>query len=273
MKFQLILLALVFLISCQNNRSTQNKTQEKVIQLKVAAWNVEYSKNANAAEIGEALKPFDFDVVCFSEAPGGNWTKKVGETMGLNYVVVGRYSTAGHADKYKTIASRTPLYDYDEVLMADTLHTATKAKTKIEGIEISVYAVHFPFGWRDQAHIDETTNKIFTFTDYLKKNQSNEIPVVAGDFNFIPSNEDSTSMYYEMFVDLGMDVTWNSLGVDCRNNNTYNAFKPEDQGSGEVIDHIIYDTSEMKVIDGQIIELEKPLSDHKPVWALLEVKH
>ncbi|MBK6281784.1 MAG: hypothetical protein IPF54_03140 [Draconibacterium sp.] len=50
--------------------------------------------------------------------------------QGLNYVVVGRYSTAGHADKYKTIASRTPLYDYDEVLMADTLHTATKAKTK-----------------------------------------------------------------------------------------------------------------------------------------------
>lgn len=32
-------------------------------------------------------------------------------------------------------------------------------------------------------------------------------------------------------------------------------------------------TAKMQVIDGQIIELEKPLSDHKPVWALLEVKH
>ncbi len=269
--FSIFIFLLIF--SCSNTTSNKKSNSSNSVQLKIAAWNVEYSKNASAAEIGEALKPFDFDVVCFSEAPGGNWTKEVGETMGLNYVVVGKYSTAGHADKYKTIASRTPLYDYEEVLMADTLHTATKAKTKIEGIEISVYAVHFPFGWRDQAHIDETTNKIFTFTDYLKKNQSNEIQVVAGDLNFIPSNEDSTSMYYEMFVDLGMDVTWNSLGVDCRKNNTYNAFKPEDQGSGEVIDHIIYDTSEMKVIDGQIIELEKPLSDHKPVWALLEVKN
>lgn len=109
MRFQLIFLVLVFLISCQNKRSTQNKTPEKVTQLKIAAWNVEYSSNATAAEIGEALNPFNFDVVCFSEAPGGDWTKQVGEVMGLEYIVVGKYSTAGHVDKYKTIASRTPL--------------------------------------------------------------------------------------------------------------------------------------------------------------------
>jgi maltose 6'-phosphate phosphatase len=123
--------------------------------------------------------------------------------MGLNYFSVGKYSTAGHQDKYKTIASRTPLYDFEEVLMADTLHTATKAKTKINNTEISVYAVHFPFGWRDQAHIDETTNKIVTFVEYLRQRQNEEISVIAGDFNFIPSNADSTSMYYGMFVDIG----------------------------------------------------------------------
>jgi len=270
MKTILSIFVFLLIFSCTNTSNNKKSNSGNLVQLKIAAWNVEYSKNASAAEIGEALKPFGFDVVCFSEAPGGNWTKKVGATMGLNYVVVGKYSTAGHEDKYKTIASRTPLYDYEEVLMADTLHTATKAKTKIEGIEISVYAVHFPFGWRDQAHIDETTNKIFTFADYLKKNQSKELQVVAGDFNFIPSNEDSTSMYYEKFVEIGMDAAWKSLGMDCRKYNTYDALKPEDQGSGEVIDHIIYDISKMKVLDGQIIELEKPLSDHKPVWALLE---
>lgn len=257
-----------------NTTSHNKKTSSKnLVQLKIAAWNVECSKNASAAQIGGALKHFNFDLVCFSEAPGGNWTKEVSETMGLNYVVVGKYSTAGHADKYKTIASCTPLYDYEEVLMADTLHTATKAKTKIEGIEISVYAVHFPFGWRDQAHIDETTNKIFAFADFLKKNQSNEIPVVAGDFNFIPSNEDVTSMYYQKFVELGMDVSWNSLGLDCGKHNTYDAFKPEDHGNGEVIDHIMFDTTKVKVLDGQIIELEKPLSDHKPIFAVLQLNH
>jgi exonuclease III len=258
--------------SCQNKPDTNKVKQENAGQLKVAAWNVEYSTHASAVEIGEALKPFDFDVVCFSEAPGGSWTKEVGSVMGLNYVVIGKYSTAGHVDKYKTIASRTPLYDFEEVLMADTLHTATKVKTKIGETEISIYAVHFPFGWRDQAHIDETTNKIATFVEYLKKKQKDEIAVVAGDFNFIPTNADSTSIYYEMFLEMGIDATWNSLGIDCTKLNTYNAFKPADEGSGEVIDHIMFNTEKMKVLDGQIIELEKPLSDHKPVWALLQVK-
>jgi exonuclease III len=156
--------------------------------------------------------------------------------------------------------------------MADTLHTATKVKTKINNNEFSVYAVHFPFGWRDQAHIDETTNKISTFIEYLKTNQSNEIAIVAGDFNFIPSNADSTSMYYEMFVDIRMDVTWKDLGIDCTKHNTWNAMDLKDEGSGEVIDHVIFNCKKLKVSGGHIIEMEKPLSDHKPVWALLEVK-
>ncbi|HCY43522.1 MAG TPA: hypothetical protein DHV48_19665, partial [Prolixibacteraceae bacterium] len=121
-KMKTILSIFVFLVifSCTNTSSNKKSNSGNSVQLKIAAWNVEYSKNASAAEIGEVLKPFGFDVVCFSEAPGGNWTKEVGETMGLNYVIVGKYSTAGHEDKYKTIASRTPLYDYEEVLMADT---------------------------------------------------------------------------------------------------------------------------------------------------------
>jgi exonuclease III len=263
---------LVLLFSCANTTSNKKTTKEDLTQLKVAAWNVEYSKNASATEIGEALKPFNFDVVCFSEAPGGDWTKEVGSVLGLNYVVVGKFSTAGHVDKYKTIASKTPLYDYEEVLMADTLHTATKAKTKINNNEISIYAVHFPFGWRDQAHIDETTNKIATFVDYLEQRQKDEIAIVAGDFNFIPSNSEKKNMYYEMFVNIGLDVAWKELGIDCTKLNTCDAFKPEDNGNGEVIDHVMYNPSKMKAMDGQIIEMEKPLSDHKPVWALLQLK-
>lgn len=159
----------------ENKLSENTERQTSLTKLKVAAYNVEYSMNATAIEIGEALKPFDFDVVCFSEAPGGDWTKRVGSAMGLNYVLVGKYSTAGHVDKYKTIASRTPLYKTEEVLMADTLHTVTKAKTKINNTEVSIYAVHFPFGWRDQAHIDETTNKIVTFVEYLKESKKQKL--------------------------------------------------------------------------------------------------
>jgi len=272
MKTLFFLIGILLFFSCSNTQSDKNKKQEDSTQVKVAAYNVEYSKNASATEIGEALKSYDFDVVCFSEAPGKNWTAEVGKVLGLNYIVVGKYSTAGHDDKYKTIASRTPLYDIEEILMADTLHTATKAKTKIGNTEISIYSVHFPFGWRDQAHIDETTNKIFTFINYLKSKQKEEIAIVAGDFNFIPINADSINIYHEMFINIGLDVSWKELGIDCTKHNTYNALVPEDDGNGEVIDHVMYNPAKMKAVDGQILEMEKLLSDHKAVWVLLEVK-
>ncbi|MEC9095209.1 MAG: hypothetical protein VX776_01180, partial [Planctomycetota bacterium] len=47
---------------------------------------------------------------------------------------------------------------------------------------------------------------------------------------------------------------------------TYNAQDPEK--SLGVIDHILYNNlSGGQAKGGGIIELEKPLSDHKPVWA------
>jgi len=268
LKTCLFVASMLLLISCSNKRAeTQKSVQEGPIQIKVAAYNVEYSKRGSAREIGEALKPYQFDIVCFSEAPGGSWTKEVGAVMGLNHVIVGKYSTAGHKDKYKTIASRTPLTKYEEVLMADTLHTATRALTTIGGKEIAVYSVHFPFGWRDQAHIDETTGKVTAFVNYLKEKQPDETSIVMGDFNFVLSQKKYKSPYYEMFLDIGMDASWRDLQIDVTPLGTMIDFKPSEQG--EVIDHIMYSTKKVKALDGQIIDMEKPLSDHKPVWAKL----
>jgi len=266
-------IGILLMLSCNSKQSAKNEQQlESPIQLKVAAYNVEVSRNASAKEIGIALKSYDFDVVCFSEAPGGDWTKEVAGVMGLTYVTVGKYTTAGHEDKYKTIASRTPLYGVDEILMADTLHTVTKAMTKISDKEIGIYSVHFPFGWRDQTHIDETTGKVTAFVDYLKKLHGEEVPVVMGDFNFIPTNPEKISPYHELFVDLGLDVHWKGLGIDATKINTHNALKPEDEGNGKVIDHVMYEAASWKVLDGGIVEMERQLSDHKAVWVLLEFK-
>ncbi len=269
----LTLVLVAFLVFSCGNKTTQKQIKkENATQIKIAAYNVEFSKNASATEIGEALKGYDFDVVCFSEAPGGDWTKEVGSVMNLNHIIVGRYSTAGHIDKYKTIASRFPLYDYEEVLMADTLHSATRAKMKMNNTEFVIYSVHFPFATRGQAHFAETNNKIQTFVNYLKERQNKELSVVAGDFNFIPTNADTVIQYHKMFIDIGLDVSWKALGIDCTKLNTYNALKSEDDESGKVIDHVMYNTAKMKAVDGNIIEMEKHLSDHKPVWALLELK-
>src|SRR5690554_6435125 len=107
----LILLSYLFLTSCINRTDRQAEvTSKDLIQLKVAAYNVEFSKTGSAQEIGEALKPYNFDIVAFSEVPIGDWTTNAAKVMGMDYVFGGRYSTVGHKDKYKSIASRTPLY-------------------------------------------------------------------------------------------------------------------------------------------------------------------
>jgi endonuclease/exonuclease/phosphatase family metal-dependent hydrolase len=266
-----LILGVYLLVSCQPKPATESTTNTAPLQLKVAAYNVEYSKNATAEEIGAAFKPHGFDIVAFSEAPGGDWTKRVANAMGMEHVVVGKYSTAGHDDKYKTIASKTPLYGYEEILMADTLHTVTKALTKLRDIEVEIHAVHFPFGWRDQAHIDETTNKIVTYVNEVKQSAS-DFAILMGDFNFIPTNADSLNQYHELFKEIGFDVHWKDLGIDPRTINTFNALNPEDEGNGDVIDHIMFSPEKAKALDGGVFELERPLSDHKPVWAWLEVR-
>lgn len=272
MRLLILVIIAILSFSCGNKSVHNPHKEEKTIQVKVAAYNVEFSKNASAIEIGKALKGYNFDVICFSEAPGGSWTKEVGELMGLDHIVVGKYSTAGHKDKYKTIASRNPLYDYEEVLMADTLHSATRAKMKFNNTEVVIYSVHFPFATKGQSHFEETNNKIQTFANYLKGKQKIELSIVAGDFNFIPTNTQTVNQYHKMFTDIGLDVSWNELDIDCTKLNTYNALRPEENGSGKVIDHIMYNTTKIRAMDGTILEMDKHLSDHKLVWAMLEVK-
>ena len=64
----------------------------------------------------------------------------------------------------------------------------------------------------------------------------------------------------------GYRPTWNDLKIDLTKEFTYNAQNPEKNAG--VIDHILYSTLPgAEATDGGIIEMEKPLSDHKPIWA------
>jgi maltose 6'-phosphate phosphatase len=273
-KIGLAILLFCLILATFSVVSSCAQKKKESLKLKVAAYNVLYSKLGTATEIGEKLKSYNFDIVCFSEAPGGSWTAEVAKAMGLDHVIVGRYSTAGHEDKYKTIASKTPLTNYEEVLMADTLHTVTRATTTIEGHNIAVYSVHFPFGWRDQAHIDETTGKVTAFVDYLKERQSDELSIAMGDFNFLLSTETYNSQYYEMFEDIGLKASWRDLETDVTElSSMYDEPSEQDTtGRGGVIDHILYPANRVVALEGEIMEMDKPLSDHKPVWVLLEIK-
>ena len=64
----------------------------------------------------------------------------------------------------------------------------------------------------------------------------------------------------------GWKPTWRDLKIDLAGKFTWNAVDPKKNGG--VIDHILYNkASGAKATEGAIIELSKPLADHKPVWA------
>ena len=85
--------------------------------------------------------------------------------------------------------------------------------------------------------------------------------IVVGDYN---NNIGDDAM--KTIEAAGYRPTWNDLTIDLSKEFTYNAQDPKNQLG--VIDHILYNNlSGAHAKQGGIIELDKPLSDHKPVWA------
>lgn len=231
---------------------------ETTAAVRVATYNVEYGKNASPEEIGAMLTPFELDLIGFCEAPDGDWTSRVGAVMGMEYTYVGAISSANHTDKFKSILSRTPLEDTQEI----TMHTgavwnpasAVRAVTTIRGVTLAFYSLHI-------AASDGKTGHAPELAKHLTANETAKRVILVGDFNN-RVGEDAIDTIRRA----GMQLTWTDLAMDVASRYTYNALKPEINGG--VIDHIFYNTaSGGKATAGDIIEREKPLSDHKPVWA------
>lgn len=232
------------------------------IHVRVAAYNVEFGKNATPEEIGKMFKPYNLDIIGFNEVPDGDWTTRVGKVVGMKHTYVGKISSANHKDKYKSILSRTPLQSTVEhdltVQRRRSWNPASvvQAITQIDGIPISFYSLHIC----RSTDSDKTGHANRLANEVLPKDKTDRI-IVLGDFN----NEMGDNAL-QAIEKAGMRATWEDLKIDVSKEFTYNALDPK-KNSG-VIDHIFYNNlPRTKVIDGGIIELKKPLSDHKPVWA------
>ena len=235
----------------------------KSIHVRVAAYNVEFGENAAPEEIGKMFKPYELDIIGFNEVPEGDWTTRVGKVLGMSYSYVGKISSANHKDKYKSVLSRTPLQDTVEHELSVERRrswnpaSVVSATTKIDGVTVALYSLHIcrSKDSHNAGHAYRLAKQV------LPKEKTNRV-IVLGDFN---NNMGDTAM--KMLEASGYKPTWKDLKVDVSKEFTYNALKPEQPNAG-VIDHIFYNNlPRTKVIDGGIIELKKPLSDHKPVWA------
>ena len=262
MKIRLILSILTF-AWCGMGTSLNASESDKAIHVRVAAYNVEFGKNATPEEIGRMFKPYNLDIIGFNEVPNGDWTARVGKVVGMKHTYVGKISFANHKDKYKSILSRTPLQSTVEhdltVQRRRSWNPASvvQAITQINGIPISFYSLHIC----RSTDSDKTGHAYRLANEILPKDKTDRI-IVLGDFN-----NEMGDVAMNMLEASGLRPTWKDLKIDVSKEFTYNALKPEQPNSG-VIDHIFYSTkSKAKVAEGGIIELKKPLSDHKPVWA------
>lgn len=231
---------------------------EDVVPVNVATYNVEFGKNASPEQIGEMFKPYELDLIGFCEAPEGDWTSRVGKVLDMKYAYVGKVSSANHKDKYKTILSRTPLELTEEFTLTAEQGwnpaSVVKAETTIRGIRIAFYSLHICASGKDDGHAHLLSTQILP-------NEKTKRIIVVGDFNNKITDPAITTI-----MDSGMTPTWKDLKLDLTRQFTWNVLNPE-QNAG-VIDHIFYNASSgARAIDGGIIELEKPLSDHKPIWA------
>ena len=233
---------------------------DKPVHVRVAAYNVEFGKNASPEEIGKMFKPYDLDMIGFNEVPDGDWTARVGKVLGMKHDYVGKISSANHKDKYKSILSRTPLQSTVEhaltVQRSRSWNPASvvQAVTQIEGIPVSFYSLHICRSTDSQ----KTGHAYRLVNEVLPKDKTDRI-ILLGDFN-----NEMGDHALQAIEKAGMRATWKDLKIDVSKKFTYNALDPKKNHG--VIDHIFY-SAKSKMTEGGIIELKKALSDHKPVWA------
>lgn len=253
--------------------------------VRIASYNVLFGNWGTPRRIGEMFRPHNFDIIGFSEVPGGNWTAEVGRVLGMDYSYVGTISSANHRDKYKSILSVGPLTNTHEIeinAIGWAPASMVGADTIIGGISLRAYSLHIP----GRPHfIDEVTGSAAEFiaAEIIPEIDAKRY-IIMGDFN---SHTGDAPL--NLIEKVGTRDTWRDIGLNTQLESTHKHIETGTESG--VLDHIVYNVaSGAKACDGGIIkdafnppeedkpmlnyrteweEQGKPLSDHLPIWAEL----
>ena len=244
------------------------------IRIRVASYNVLCGQMGTPEQIGEMFRPYDLDVIGFCEAPAGDWTARVGEVLGMGHAYVGNVSSANHKDKYKSILSRTPLANQREHVLAGrgwNPASAVSAETVIGPLRIAFYSLHICANHPDADGKIPGRGQAQDLAERVLPAEKAPLIIAVGDYN---EHVDSDSL--RRLEAAGMRATWLDLNTDLSRAATWPSAPREhdiDPLAVGVIDHILYSVAGgARAVDGGIIELDPPLSDHKPIWADLRVQ-
>ena len=275
-------LAILFINTTDIQSIEKQRLSDEDISIKFAAYNVLFGLWGDPESIGKNLKKHNLDIIGFNEVPNGDWTKRVGNILKMNYTFVGAISSANHKNKYKSILSRYPLYDTGEIEIngngwkpASLVH----AKIQIENIKIKVFSTHIP----GQKNPNDSAASLISNKIIKKSNDENLI--ILGDLN----NETNNGAL-KTFHAAGMKSIWTELGIKGSKHSTHKHIETGVESG--IIDHIYFKskTHEISTKNGGIIydafnlldkdydipryknewiKYGKPLSDHRPIWAEL----
>ena len=288
--FYLFVLVAWCFTSVSNASATQGFPEK--IRVRIAAYNVLFGIWAKPERVGDLFKPYNLDVIGFSEVPDGDWTERVGRVLGMKYTYVGKSSSANHKDKYKSILSRTPMRSMHEVAIEAkgwSPASLVGAEIVVRGIPILVYSTHIPgrpafTDAADGSAAEFIAESVIPHAWSISKATGRNL-VILGDLNNLPGDEPLRRIEGK-----GMRSIWDELNIHTPRLSTH--LHIETGKESGVIDHIYYNKdSKARTIMGGIIysafnppweekemsnyKLEweqygKPLSDHRPVWAVLE---
>lgn len=267
-------------------RIAANKPQTRPTpnRIRFAAYNVLFGIWGEPEAVGKMFQPYHLDLIGFSEVPSGDWTQRVGQQLGMNYSYVGTISSAHHKDKYKSILSRTPLTQTEEIeINAAGWAPASLvgAQTKIRGTELLVYSTHIP----GQAELNGSAAELIAESMIPKALAQTPNTILLGDLNNHLNDPPLRAMER-----IGMKSLWHDLPVNTASLSSHQHI--ESGRESGVIDHIYFIVaSKARATNGGIIynaynspdahmpgsryrsewqAYGKPLSDHRPVWAELE---
>ncbi|MFP6722906.1 MAG: endonuclease/exonuclease/phosphatase family protein [Candidatus Poribacteria bacterium] len=258
----------------------------KTTQVRLASYNVLFGNWAEPERIGEMFKPYQLDVIGFSEVPGGDWTERVGRILGMEYTYVGEISSANHKDKYKSLLSRTPLTKTHEITIdAKGWAPASMvgAQAIVRRVPILLYSTHIPGRPYFTEAVDGSAAE-FIVESVIQKSMATNL-VIMGDLN---SHLGDASL--NQIENTGMQSMWIDLEIETTHLSTHQHIESGTESG--VIDHIYFNTSSAaRAIEGGVIynafnpqhenkqmsqyrveweQYGKPLSDHRPIWAVLK---
>ena len=269
----------------QSQKTGRQSAKPRPGEVRIAAYNVLFGTWAEPERIGEMFKPYRLDVIGFSEVPAGDWTARVGRVLGMTHVYVGKVASANHKDKYKSILSRTPLSGKHEVSVEGSgwsPATMVGAKTTVRGVSLLVYSTHIPERPTNAKSADGSA-AAFIAKSIIPKIKAKNF-VIAGDLNNVPGDPALNRLEGK-----GMRSAWSDLTLNDRLLSTH--LHIETGKESGLIDHIYFNKSSgAKAVQGGVIynafnppfidkkmswakthwvQYGKPLSDHRPVWAVL----